>query len=27
MDVQHHSKANDLGAGFEVLEGGRFSHS
>ncbi len=26
-DVQHHSKANDLGTGFKVLEGGRFVHS
>ncbi len=26
-DVQHHSKADDFGAGFEVLERGRFGHS
>ncbi len=26
-DVQHHRQADDLGAGLEVLEGGRFSHS
>ncbi len=26
-DVQHHRKADDLRAGFEVLEGGRSGHS
>ncbi len=26
-DVQHHRKADDLGTGFEVLEGGRSGHS
>ncbi len=26
-DVQHHRKADDLGTGFEVFEGGRFGHS
>ena len=26
-DVQHHRQADDLGTGFEVLEGGRFGHS
>ncbi len=26
-DVQHHRKADDFGAGFEVFEGGRFGHS
>ncbi|WP_261307886.1 hypothetical protein [Ruegeria atlantica] len=26
-DVQHHRQADDLGTGFEVLEGGRFVHS
>ncbi len=25
-DVQHHRKANDLGAGFEILERGRFGY-
>ncbi len=26
-DVQHHRKADDLGAGFEILERDRFGHS
>ncbi len=26
-DVQHHRKTEDLGTGFEILEGGRFVHS
>ncbi len=26
-DVQHHCQADDLGTGFEVIEGGRFGHS
>ncbi len=26
-DVQHHCKADDFGAGFEVFEGGRCGHS
>ncbi len=25
-DIQHHRKADDLGAGFEVLESGRSGH-
>ncbi len=25
-DIKHHGQADDLGTGFEVLEGGRFGH-
>ncbi len=26
-DIKHHGQADNLGTGFEVLEGGRFGHS